>query len=59
LLFAQRKIDGTLERHEVERLRNRAKRTLTNDIRKKCEARRLNHARSEMREHSISPPRQR
>ena len=58
-LFAQRKIDGTLERHEVERLRKRAKRTLANDISEKREARRLNHARSEMREHSISPPRQR
>jgi hypothetical protein len=43
LLFAQRKIDGTLERHKVERLRNRAKRTLANDIREKREARRSNH----------------
>ena len=49
-LFAQRKIDGTLERHEVERLRNRAKRTLANDIREKREARRSNHARRETRE---------
>ena len=49
-LFAQRKIDGTLERHEVERLRNRAKRTLANDIREKREARRSNHARRKTRE---------
>ena len=49
-LFAQRKIDGTLERHEVERLRNRAKRTLANNIREKREARRSNHARRETRE---------
>ena len=49
-LFAQRKIDGTLERHEVERLRNRAKRTLANDIREKREACRSNHARRETRE---------
>jgi hypothetical protein len=49
-LFAQRKIDGTLERHEIERLRNRAKRTLANDLREKREARRSSHARREARE---------
>jgi hypothetical protein len=49
-LFAQRKIDGTLERHEVERLRKRAKRTLANDISEKREARRLSRARRETRE---------
>jgi hypothetical protein len=42
-LFAQRKIDATLERYKVERLHNRAKRTLANDIREKREARRSNH----------------
>jgi hypothetical protein len=48
-LFAQRKIDGTLERHEVEQLGNRAKRTLANNIREKREARRSNHAPRETR----------
>ena len=49
-LFAQRKIDGTLERHEVERLRNCAKRTLANDIHEKRKARRSNPARHEAHE---------
>ena len=49
-LFAQRKNDGTLERFEVERIRNRAKRILASDIREKREARRSNHARREARE---------
>ena len=48
-LFAQRKIDGTLERYKVKRLRNRAKWTLANDICEKREARRSNHARRETR----------
>jgi hypothetical protein len=52
-LFAQRKNDGTLERHEVERLRNRAKRALANDIRKKREARRSNHARCKTRKRKV------
>ncbi len=47
LLFAQRKNDGTLERAEVNRIRNRAKRTLASDLRDKREARRTNHARRE------------
>jgi len=49
-IFAQRKIDGTLERYEIERLRSRAKRTLKSDLREKREARRSTHARREMRE---------
>ena len=49
-LFAQCKINGMLERHEIERLHNRAKRTLANDLREKREARRLSHARREVRE---------
>ena len=49
-LFAQRKNDGTLERAEVDRIRNRAKRTLASDLRDKREARRTNHARRESRE---------
>jgi hypothetical protein len=49
-LFAQRKIDGTLERHEVERLRKRAQRTLVNDIREKRKARRSSRARRKTRE---------
>jgi hypothetical protein len=49
-LFAQRKIDGTLERYEVERLRKRAQRTLASDLREKREARRPTHARRETRE---------
>jgi hypothetical protein len=49
-LFAQHKIDGTLKRHEVKRLHNRAKQTLANDICEKREARRSNHAHCEMRE---------
>jgi hypothetical protein len=49
-LFAQRKIDGTLERYEVERLRNRAKRMLVNDIHEKRKACRSNHACRKMRE---------
>jgi hypothetical protein len=48
-LFAQRKIDGTLERHEIERLRNRAKRTLANNLPEKREARRSSHAHREVR----------
>ena len=49
-LFAQRKIDGTLERYKVKQLHNRAKWTLANDIREKREARHSNHARCETRE---------
>jgi hypothetical protein len=49
-LFAQRKINGTLKQHKIERLRNHAKRTLANDLREKREARRLSHARHEARE---------
>ena len=43
-LFAQRKKDGTLERYEVEQLRNRAKRMLANNIREKHKAHCSNHA---------------
>ena len=50
-LFAQRKNDGMLERHEIEQLRNRAKRTLANDLCKKHEARRSNHARCKTSKH--------
>ena len=50
-LFVQRKIDGTLKRHEIERLRNRAKQMLANDLREKHEARRSSHAHHEAREH--------
>jgi hypothetical protein len=49
-LFAQCKINGMLERHEIERLRNRAKPTLANDLRKKREAHRSSHARCKVRE---------
>jgi hypothetical protein len=49
-LFAQRKIDGMLERHEIERLRNHAKWTLANDPREKREAPCSSHARREVRE---------
>ena len=50
LLLAQRKINGMLERHKIERLHNRAKQTLANDLRKKREARRSSHACHEMHE---------
>ncbi len=50
LLFAQRKNNGTLERAEVDRIRNRAKRTIASDLRDKREARRTNHAHRESRE---------
>ncbi len=49
-LFVQRKIDGMLERHEIKRLHNRAKRTLANDLREKREARHSSHARCEVHE---------
>jgi len=49
-LFAQRKSDGTLERAEIDRLRNRAKRTIASDLREKREARRTSHARRLTRE---------
>ena len=44
-LFAQRMNDGTLERAEMDRLRNRAKRSVKAEIRGKREARRTEHAR--------------
>ncbi len=44
-LFAQRMNNGTLERAEMDRLRNRAKRSVKAEIRGKREARRTEHAR--------------
>ena len=49
-LFAQRMNDGTLERAEMDRLRNRAKRSMKAEIRGKRDARRPEHARRFSRE---------
>ncbi len=43
-LFSQKKIDGTLERAEIARLRNCTKKQLASDLLEKREARRLGYA---------------
>ena len=49
-LFAQRKADGSLERAEIDRLRQRAKRKLADSLREHRDARRGKRARDELRE---------
>ncbi len=44
------KIDGTLERAEIDCLRNRAKKQLASDLRKKRKEHRLGYARRELRD---------
>ncbi len=50
LLFAQRMNNGTIKRAEMDRLRNRAKRSVKAEICGKPEARRTKHARCYSRE---------
>jgi hypothetical protein len=49
-LFMQKKADGTLERAEIDRLHNRAKKRLASNLREKREAHRTSYARRELRE---------
>jgi hypothetical protein len=49
-LFSQKKIDGTLERAEIDHLRNRTKKPLVSDLHKKHEARRSGYARRKLQD---------
>ncbi len=49
-LFAQKKADGLLECAELDRIRQRAKRTLASSLREQRDARCTSHARGELRE---------
>jgi hypothetical protein len=49
-LFAQKKADGSLERAELDLIRQRAKRTLTSSLCEQRDARRTSHERGELRE---------
>ncbi len=49
-LFAQKKADGLLERAELNRIRQQAKRTLASSLREQRDARRTSHARGKLRE---------
>jgi hypothetical protein len=50
LLFAQKKADGSLERAELDRIRQRATRTLASSRREQRNAQRSRHARGELSE---------
>ncbi len=50
--FSEKKIDGTLERAKIDCLRNRAKKRLASDLRKKRQVRRSGDARRELRDHA-------
>jgi hypothetical protein len=49
-LFSQKKIDGTLEHAEIDRLRNRAKKRLASNLPEKHEVCRSGYARRELRD---------